>query len=253
MFFINRQDKNRLILANNGRLMCVAYKDDGKDTKQPLVLFSMDSKQCKTDKFIRLRQDPKDKTWVLSDGKSDMCLGDHTKNKGTWAVPESRIISNEKIVIPTFAESAQAPKEIDLESRCLNNGQLKFQTILPVLLNVDDSNGGVGIDYFPPLTFEDLRLQMYFFPSFARTHVMALKELALFSYERKFKQYEMLFQEAIDDYKDWLDVNIPIYDRYALVKSIKNSENITIAAKEFRKDLEKANLDIPTLHDEFTQ
>lgn len=259
MFFIDEKNGNRLLLANKGHFMCVAYKSkDGTDIKQPLAIYGIDSAQCKSKSVIRMKQDPKDKSWILNDGKTDICAVDGSKqNIGDFGLPPSRLATPEKYTVKdnpvAFCDDGMCTMDTETEGQhpCLNNGQLKFQTMVPIILNSPGSGGATGATFEPPLQLDEIGVQLYYFPKFARIHLMALKEMFLFGNDITVSPSQFGFLQRVADYKDWLDVYSKVFEAYSIVRSMKTAPDTIKVANEFRKELDQANLEIPSLNDEF--
>ena len=125
---------------------------------------------------------------------------------------------------------------------CSNNGDLRFLTRVPIIMNGVNLPGGT---LRPPLSLSQIAIQSYLFPSLASTHLIALKEQALYGTNSGSRLATFNFNDKVVMYADWIDTYLPVFIGFSTVRNLATQKAIE-QLQLFRKALGDANLDGPS-------
>ena len=201
---------------------CVAYNSkNGERYGKHLAIFDINSKQCASNRPITIRE-AADGTSSLYDGDRMLCISSGKRIKNIDV-----IVSREKRT-----------------NKCKNSDLLQFQTRIPVILNTAGAGGATGNSVTPPVSFDEIGVQLFYFTSFAQSHIISLKEMYLHGQAKAFAESQ--FNIKVEQYKQWIETFVPVFELYAAFANINASAQIK-DAKDFHDSLSKANLNVPDL------
>ena len=212
----------QIVLRTNNGDRCVAYNSrNGERYGKHLAIFDINSKQCASKRPITLRG-AADGTSSLYDGDRMLCISDGKKPDNLDV-----IVSLEK-----------------RSNKCKNSNLLQFQTRIPVILNTAGEGGASGNSVTPPVSFDEIGVQLFYFSHFAQFHLTSLKEMYLHGQAKAFAESQ--FNIKVEQYKQWIETFVPVYELYADFANINASTQIK-DAKDFHASLSKANLNAPEI------
>ena len=225
---------SELIMRTNSGDKCIAYNSKkGDDMGKHLAIFSTSSKQCESSNphIVKLRQ-AADKTWSLYDGDSMLCIGDGKKGNSI-----NVIVTREK-----YYRKSDPAHWFPQYKGCKNNGYLQFYNIIPVILNTGGSGGATGTSVTPPLSYDEIGVQVFYFGHFAAYHLAALKEMYLHGSSSSKEFARVAYNSKVEEYKDWIVAYVPVFEKYARFANINATQQIS-EAKNFFVALTRANLE----------
>ena len=201
--------QNRLILRTTLGDKCLSFRTKRfrKSLKQPIAIYSLDSKQCTEGRNIKIKL--VDNQYSLFDGSRMICVGSGKKDLS------NALVSTEK------------------GNRCHNDNKLGFLTRIPIPITAAQGT------LVPAQSFDEMGVQIMYMPTLAAIHLGALKEMYLHGTQTGFAQEQ--FEVKKKEYMNFLDTNLPIFADYATFRGLKVDEYIQ-AALGFYGQLEKASL-----------
>jgi hypothetical protein len=210
----------QLILRTVVGNMCVAYKgNNGKNNKDHLAIYSIDSPACQTGIQIKFIEDESG-LFGLYENNVMLCI-----KKAKWYQFLSRI--------PVIANP--------LHNKCENANFLQFQNRIPVNINAAGAGGATGNSLTPALTFDQIGVQLYFFPIIASVHLASLKEL--YQYGSLKETALSQFDAKVEQYMIWLASFVPMFDSYSTFVGIDATEQIT-TAMDFFQNLQNVTINL---------
>ena len=201
----------QLILRTNVGDMCITYKSgEGKNRKDHLAIYSIMSPACQAGYQVKLIQD-KNSTYGLYENNVMLCI---QKPKWWQFIDQIPVIAN-----PFFRQ-------------CHNSNFLQFQNRIPININAASTGGATGNSITPPMTFDQIGVQLYYFPLIASIHIAALRELYLYG---TLKEYALeQFNNKVKNYINWLAAFVPMFDSYSVFVGIDATAQIDTAITLFK-------------------
>lgn len=202
---------NQLILRTTVGDMCVTYKsDDGKNDKDHLAIYSIASPACQTGHQIKLLKDSNG-FYGLYDNNVMLCI-----DRPSWY----QFLDKIPVVVNP------------IHNKCFNKNYLQFQNRIPVNVNAAGAGGATGNSLTPAVTFDQIGVQLYFFPMIASVHIAALKEL--YQYGSLKGAALAQFNTKVQEYMIWLAAFVPMFDSYSTFVGIDSSTQINAAMTFFQ-------------------
>lgn len=96
-----------------------------------------------------------------------------------------------------------------------------------------------GTSLTPSKSFDEIGIQVFYFPTLAAAHLTVLKEMYQFGTLKESALSQ--FHNNVEQYKLWLDVYVPIFEAYSAFASINSTLQIS-DAKFFRSALDHADI-----------
>ena len=202
---------NQLILRTTVGDMCVTYKgDEGKKVEDHLAIYSIDSPACQSGRQIKLIADKNGK-YSLYDDQVMLCI-----LQPNW-----------------YQFMAKIPVIVNpVHHKCFNSNYLEFQSRIAVSINGAGNGGATGNSLTPSVTFDQIGVQLYYFPLIASVHIAALKELYQYG---SLHEYALAhFNTKVENYMIWLAAYVPVFDSYSAFVGIDSSAQITEAMTFFQ-------------------
>lgn len=203
---------NMLLLRTINGLKCVAYNsNNGDDVTKHLAIFDINTPQCQNGRLISIGR-ARNGGMALFDGFNELCVGD-----GKSEMKANAVIT-----------SAFKPDSISSRfsfERCLGGKTLVFDSRIPIPL-VDSHAGGADqkmgtisdLNITPARSFQEMSVQLFYFPRIASIHLMALKELHAHGSLKRHAAAQ--FKIKLSQYQEWLQVVVPIVTVYSKVLKI---------------------------------
>jgi hypothetical protein len=200
----------RLLMRTERGVMCAAYSDrKGTNRNKPLAIFSIFSRQCVEGRKILLKRNKDGGFSIYEKGQDKMlCLGTGLMKK------------NKNVIVST-----------ERRRTCVDNDFLTFQTKVPIAL-------GSG-SLTPAYSFDELGVQLFYFPHFATYHLAALKEMYLFGTNKRGAKVQ--FENKVEDYKLFLKRYLPIFEAYNSYVGLGAEDQIE-SVKVFQGILDEATI-----------
>lgn len=202
---------NRLIMRTSLGLKCVAYSSKrGDNVKKHLAIFDIKSSACQLGRPITVHRAT---NGVLSmfDGLSQICVNSKTGEKNL----------NSLITAAAAAAKKEAPAG---KRQCLKGSLLYFDGRIAVPLVSSSDGGATGSNIVPAISFEELRIQLFYFPKLATIHLLALKEMHAYGTFKEGAKHKFFLK--VNQYKLWLEKVIPIITTYSTFMGIDSSAAI---------------------------
>ena len=197
----------RLLMRTERGVKCVTYNDKkGTNLRKHMAIFDIHSRQCVEGRKIIVKRNGAG--FSLYDDGHMLCVGIGKKK------------NNLNVIVSTKRK------------KCLNNNSLVFKTMIPIVLNPGSLT--------PAYSFDELGIQLFYFPAFATYHLTALKEMYLFGTNKRGAKAQ--FTKKVTDYKKFLAENLPVFQAYNDYVGMGAEKQIS-EALTFYGILEKSTLD----------
>lgn len=198
---MNSLDGKLFAIDNNGSLIlrtsfgdkCVTFKRSfwSRSYNYPLAIFPIGSKHCISGKRIKLQQIQAG--FSLFEGAKRICI-----SKGTGIERLDSLVSAQDV------KMCQAGKLLSFKSR------------LPVTL----APGSL----VPAQSFDEIGVQIFYFPTFASYHLTALKEMYLHGASKNYAKAQ--FQTKLAEYKLFLSDYLPVFAQYANYTGVRADQQV---------------------------